>query len=78
MKPLLAGDVHKIRELREVLEIGALRLAYRKIDKAKIERLEKIYDDFTTMVKSGYFNGALEADIKFHETVVETLGNEKR
>ena len=29
------------------------------------------------MVKSGYFNGALEADIKFHETLMEISGNEK-
>lgn len=77
VKPLLASDVHEIRELREVLELGALRLAYRKMDKQKIERLEKICDDFTTMIKSGYFNGALEADIKFHETLVEMAGNEK-
>src|SRR5690349_12162044 len=32
VKPLLAGEVHEIRELREVLELGALRLAYRKMD----------------------------------------------
>ncbi len=77
VKPLLAGEVHEIRELREVLELGALRLAYRKMDKQKIDRLEKICDDFSAMIKSGYFNGALEADIKFHETLVEMADNEK-
>jgi DNA-binding GntR family transcriptional regulator len=29
------------------------------------------------MVQKGYFNGALEADMKFHETIVEYSGNEK-
>jgi len=77
VKPMLANEVHVIREFREVLELGALRLAYRKMDKSRIEKLEKICDDFTNMVKSGYFNGALEADIKFHETLVEFSGNEK-
>lgn len=77
VKPMLASEVHEIRELREVLELGALRLAYRKMDKEKLEKLEKICEDFTAMVKSGYFNGALEADIKFHETLVELSDNDK-
>jgi DNA-binding GntR family transcriptional regulator len=29
------------------------------------------------MVKAGYYNGALEADMKFHETLVACSGNEK-
>ena len=29
------------------------------------------------MVKSGYLNGALEADIKFHETLIEFSENDK-
>ncbi len=77
IKPLIASRVHEIRELREVLELGAVRLAYKKLGKEQIETLEKICDDFTTMVKKQYFNGALEADMKFHETLVEYSGNEK-
>jgi DNA-binding GntR family transcriptional regulator len=77
VKPMLASEVHAIRELREILELGALRLAFRKMNKAKMDRLEKICDDFTTMYKSSYFNGALEADIKFHEMLVEFSENEK-
>ena len=77
IKPLIASRVHEIRELREVLELGAVRLAFKKIRKEQFEVLEKICDDFTTMVKKNYFNGALEADMKFHETLVEYSGNEK-
>ena len=77
VKPLLPGDVHDTRELREILEIGALRLAYRKMSSAQLLSLEKICDHFTSMVQNGYFNGALEADMKFHETIVEYSGNEK-
>jgi hypothetical protein len=29
------------------------------------------------MVKQGYFNGACEADIKFHETLVASADNKK-
>ena len=77
IKPLLASDIHDIRELREVLELGAVRLAFKKMNKEQFVNLEKICDDFTGMVQKGYFNGALEADMKFHETLVEYSGNTK-
>jgi len=77
IKPLLPSDVHEIRELREVLELGAIRLGFKKMTKEKLANLEKICDDFTLMVKKGYFNGALEADMKFHETLVEYSENSK-
>ena len=77
VKPMTEDDVHQIRELREILELGALRLAHRKITKDQITSLEKICDDFTAMAKQGYFSGACEADIKFHETLMHCSGNAK-
>ncbi|MGI8637324.1 MAG: GntR family transcriptional regulator [Segetibacter sp.] len=77
IKPLLASEVRDIRELREVMELGAIRLACKKMDQEQFSVLEKICDDFTDMVKKGYYNGALEADMKFHETLVEFAGNNK-
>jgi DNA-binding GntR family transcriptional regulator len=74
---LTPEDIVQIRELREVLEVGALRLAYQKITKEQIARLEKICSDFTAMVEQGYYSGACEADLKFHETLMESSGNEK-
>ncbi len=74
---LTPEDIVQIRELREVLEVGALRLAYQKITKDQIARLEKICNDFTAMVDQGYYSGACEADLKFHETLMESSGNEK-
>lgn len=70
-------EVVQIRELREVLELGAIRLACDKISKEQILRLEKICKDFTAMVEQGYFAGACEADLKFHEALMECSGNEK-
>jgi DNA-binding GntR family transcriptional regulator len=72
-----ATDIRQIRELREILELGALRLVHRAHDPSTIAKLEKICDDFTMMVKSGYLAGAQEADLKFHETLVESTGNNK-
>ena len=74
---LSSGDIRQIRELREVLELGALRLACEKITKEQLNRLQQICDDFTGMVEQGYYAGACEADLKFHETLIESSDNAK-
>lgn len=77
IKSMTAHDVQEIRELRELLELGALRLAFQKIDEQHTEDLEKICDDFISMARGGYLDGACEADIKFHETIINCAGNQK-
>ncbi|WP_018628416.1 GntR family transcriptional regulator [Niabella aurantiaca] len=77
VKSMEAGDIHELRELREVLELGALRLAIQKITAAHIEEMNKICDDFTSMYKNGYYGGACEADVRFHEMFFNIIGNEK-
>ena len=77
VKPLLPQDVRQVRELREILELGALRLAHNKIKKGDFETLDKICDDFRDMYTKGYHGGALEADMRFHESLVEFAGNGK-
>ncbi|MEO5975976.1 MAG: GntR family transcriptional regulator [Chryseolinea sp.] len=70
-------DIQEIRELREILELGALKLALPRLSKEHILRLEKICNDFTSMAREGYVSGAWEADLKFHETLLEFSGNRK-
>ena len=70
-------DFFQIRELREILELGALTLACVKITNDQIARLEKICESFTSMVEQGFLAGANEADLKFHETIMECSGNSK-
>lgn len=77
VKALSSEEVTQIRELREILELGALRLALEKVTKDQIHRLEKICNDFSAMVEQGYYAGACEADLKFHETLIECSGNLK-
>lgn len=74
---LTKDDIEETRELRQILEIGALELATQKITKEEIKQLEKICDDFTSMTAEGYFGGAREADIKFHEALVAGSKNRK-
>jgi len=77
VKSLTADNVRDIREVREILELGALQLVFKKNDKKHIEILESICNDFTVMVQGGYLGGACEADVKFHETLIDCTGNEK-
>ena len=77
VKSLTPEDVKEIREVREIIELGALRLIFQKQNQNDITTLEEICDDFTTMFKREYFEGACEADVRFHETMIELSGNEK-
>ncbi len=77
VKPITVADIKQIRELREILEIGALRISHKKITASDIKQLEAVCDDFSLMVKQGYYNGACEADIKFHETLIKCAQNDK-
>lgn len=77
VKSMTASDIREIREIREILELGALRLAIQKIDDQQIAKLEEICNDFSSMVERGYLSGALEADVKFHETLIDCAGNSK-
>ncbi len=77
VKPITLEDIKEIRELREILEIGALRLASIKISADQIKQLEQICEDFTLMIRQGYYSGACEADLKFHETLIKCTQNEK-
>ncbi|HEY9262267.1 GntR family transcriptional regulator [Chitinophaga sp.] len=77
VKSMNADDIRQIRQLRELLELGALRLAIQRCEPEHIQALEKICDDFTSMVQNGYLGGACEADVKFHETLIASAGNDK-
>jgi DNA-binding GntR family transcriptional regulator len=77
VKSMTPDDIREIRQLRELLELGALRMAYQKRNPEQIRVLEQICEDFTAMVEKGYIGGACEADMKFHETLVASSGNNK-
>lgn len=77
VKSLTPHDIREIREIREILELSALKLAIQKIDDQQLEKLQEICNDFSSMVERGYLSGALEADVKFHETLIACAGNSK-
>jgi DNA-binding GntR family transcriptional regulator len=77
VKTMNAEDIKQIRQLRELLELGAIRLAIQHCADEHISALERICEDFSNMVKNGYLGGACEADVKFHETLVASAVNPK-
>lgn len=77
VKSMTSDDIKEIRQLREILELGALRLVIQQGNEEHIVKLDEICNDFTSMVERGYLGGACEADIKFHETLISFSGNEK-
>ena len=70
-------DVHEIREVREILEVAALRLAASRLTPEQIAELETTCDDFAYMVKKGYHTGACEADRRLHALLVAGSGNSR-
>lgn len=77
VKKMTVEDVRDIRELRELLEVGALKILFAKKNKEFIKDLELICEDFSDMVSKGYYGGACEADVRFHERIIEGTGNSR-
>lgn len=77
VKKMTVKDVRDIRELRELLEVGALKILFAKKNNELIKDLELICEDFSDMVSKGYYGGACEADVRFHERIIEGTGNSR-
>jgi len=70
-------DVHEFRELREVLETAAFRLACERATNQQVKEIIETCDDFANMVQKGYMTGACEADLRFHRLLVAASGNSR-
>lgn len=77
VKAITPDDIRDIRELREILELGAIQLLFQRVTKENIEELELICADFSSMIDRGYYSGACEADVRFHETIIKSTGNQR-
>lgn len=74
---LTEQDIHEIRELREVLECAALRLACDRATPQQVKEILETCDDFAHMMKKGYTTGACEVDLRFHSLIVKASGNSR-
>jgi DNA-binding GntR family transcriptional regulator len=71
-----ADDIAEIAKLRLTLECLAVDeiCAAARIDRAALDDMERACAEFATFVKSGYSLGAIEADRRFHEFLVNAPG----
>jgi DNA-binding GntR family transcriptional regulator len=69
------GEIHEIREVREILETAAFLLACERATVKQVKALEETCNDFSNFVKKGYFTGAHEADLRFHHLLMAASGN---
>jgi DNA-binding GntR family transcriptional regulator len=71
-------DIHEIYEVRTLLEVGGLRMAYPKLTEVEFDHLQAIIDtlgDYLT--NSEKKNAVPDVDIEFHEYLM-SLANNKR
>lgn len=76
---LSAEDILEILEVRTALECAAVeRICVNSEPESDyLAPLHQACDDLESLIRSGYFLGASEADRRFHETLVTIAGNRR-
>src|SRR5688572_29979126 len=69
------GEIHEVREVREILETAAFQLACDRATPEQLAALTETVDDLASFVKKGYFAAAHEADLRFHHLLMVASGN---
>jgi len=64
-------------QVREALEVMAVRLAIPRVTEADLSRLEGLIDQMSTHCAAGAVREFFRANVGFHELVVELSGNPK-
>ncbi len=70
-------EILQLRELREILETGAFVLACDRATAQQVQEIQETVDDLAQFVSKGYFTGAHEADLRFHQLLVAASGNRR-
>src|SRR5712691_7746867 len=64
-------------EVREALEVLAVRLAVPQVTEADLARLEQLIDQMADHAKANAIGDFFAANVEFHETLCELSGNKK-
>lgn len=74
--PLITSEeVHHVRNLRSILEAGAMKFLPVTLSKSALIEVRKAANDYAALVNKKYFAGAREADLRFHRAIVMAVGN---
>jgi DNA-binding GntR family transcriptional regulator len=68
-------DAREIAHLRAVLEAGTLLLMHHAMAPEDLQKIRQAAIDFDELFRKQYFNGAREADLRFHQAIVASSRN---
>lgn len=74
---MTAEGIGEISHLRAILEVGALRFLRQGVAPQAMAIIRAAATDYADFVSKGYFDGAREADLRFHKALVATSQNER-
>ena len=74
---LSSAEFLEAYQVREALEVLAVRLAVPRLGPEGLERLQTLTDTMASRARSGQVTEFFEANALFHETFVESSGNAK-
>lgn len=72
-----ARELEEIFVIREVLDGLAARLAAGRVSSTDLTKLHLLMDMMREAVKTGQWDGMVQANIKFHDVLHEAAGNER-
>lgn len=70
-------EVQEISHVRAVLEIGAMRFLQAPIRSERICAIRELANDYAELVRKRYYDGAREADLRFHRAIIAASENKR-
>jgi DNA-binding GntR family transcriptional regulator len=74
---LSAQEFLEAYQIREALEVLALRLAFPHLQQSHLTQLESLNREMTNFARGGFFDKFFSADANFHSLFVEQSNNQK-
>lgn len=71
------NDIHELRELREMIELGIIKLAIENATEQNIKTLENVYNYTALKINKGEYHDAvlIETELMFHTSLGQATGN---
>jgi DNA-binding GntR family transcriptional regulator len=69
-------ELESLYEIRQILELGTISKAIRRISPEKIERLKRKKEDYEKAITDRVHRGLFIRDTDFHAAVIEMTGND--
>lgn len=75
VKEMSIEETREVYDVRMALEALAARLASKRITESQLEKMEKTVQEYAIAFERDDITGGLEADLAFHDLIVQASGN---